>query len=50
MVGESENNLRRAFKEAENNLLAIIFIDEIDLIVPKHGKVHGDMTCTAVSC
>ena len=50
MAGESESNLRKAFKEAEKNSPAIIFIDEIDSIVPKHEKVRGDITCTTVSC
>ena len=39
MVGESESNLRKAFKEVEKNLPAIIFINEIDLIAPKCEKV-----------
>jgi len=34
-VGESESNLRKAFREAEKHSPAIIFIDEIDSIVPK---------------
>ena len=41
MAGESESNLRKAFEEAEKNLPAIIFIDEIDLIVPKCEKVSA---------
>mmetsp|Transcript_30495 Transcript_30495/g.61446 ORF Transcript_30495/g.61446 Transcript_30495/m.61446 type:complete len:514 (+) Transcript_30495:86-1627(+) len=32
MAGESEDNLRKAFAEAEKNAPAIIFIDEIDSI------------------
>jgi SpoVK/Ycf46/Vps4 family AAA+-type ATPase len=35
MAGKSESNLRKAFEEAEKNSPAIIFIDEIDSIVPK---------------
>ncbi|KAI3899839.1 hypothetical protein MKW92_001886 [Papaver armeniacum] len=33
--GESERNLRNAFREAEKNAPSIIFIDEIDSIAPK---------------
>jgi transitional endoplasmic reticulum ATPase len=50
MAGESESNLRKAFEEAEKNCPAIIFIDELDSIAPKHEKVRGDMACTAVGC
>ena len=39
MAGESENNLRKAFEEAEKNAPSIIFIDEIDAIAPKRDKV-----------
>jgi transitional endoplasmic reticulum ATPase len=35
--GESEQNLRNIFKEAEENGPSIIFIDEIDSIAPKRG-------------
>jgi transitional endoplasmic reticulum ATPase len=41
MAGESKNNLRKAFEEAEKNLPAIIFIDEIDSIVPKSKLTEG---------
>jgi transitional endoplasmic reticulum ATPase len=34
-VGEAEENLRKAFEEAEKNIPAIIFIDEIDSIATK---------------
>jgi transitional endoplasmic reticulum ATPase len=50
MAGENESNLRKAFEEAEKNSPAIIFIDEINSIAPKHEKVRGDMPCTAVGC
>ena len=38
MARESESNLRKAFKEAEKNSPAIIFVDEIDSIAPKCAK------------
>jgi transitional endoplasmic reticulum ATPase len=41
--GESEENLRRVFKEAEENAPSIIFIDEIDAIAPKREEVHGEV-------
>jgi len=36
--GGSEENLRSKFEEAEKNVPAIIFIDEIDAIAPKRGE------------
>jgi transitional endoplasmic reticulum ATPase len=41
--GESEENLRRMFKDAEENAPSIIFIDEIDAIAPKREEVHGEV-------
>ena len=41
--GESEENLRRIFKEAIENAPSIIFIDEIDSIAPKREEVTGDV-------
>ena len=41
MAGESEDNLRKAFTEAEKNAPSIIFIDEIDSIAPKRDKVKA---------
>ncbi|MGK0208969.1 MAG: transitional endoplasmic reticulum ATPase [Patescibacteria group bacterium] len=38
--GGSEENLRAKFEEAQKNLPAIIFIDEIDAIAPKRGESH----------
>ncbi|KAJ0793023.1 putative vesicle-fusing ATPase [Helianthus annuus] len=43
LAGESESNLRKAFKEAEKNAPSIIFIDEIDLIAPKREKTNGEV-------
>lgn len=40
LAGESEQNLRKAFEEAEKNAPSIIFIDEIDSIAPKRDKVR----------
>jgi len=41
--GESEENLRKVFKEAEDNAPSIIFIDEIDAIAPKREEVTGEV-------
>ena len=41
--GESEENLRRVFKEAIENAPSIIFIDEIDSIAPKREEVSGEV-------
>jgi len=41
--GQSEENLRNKFDEAEKNPPAIIFIDELDSIAPKRGEVHGEV-------
>ncbi len=41
--GESEENLRRVFKEAIENAPSIIFIDEIDSIAPKREEVTGEV-------
>ena len=49
MAGEAESNLRRAFEEAEKNSPAIIFIDEIDSIVPKRDKTNGEVERRTVS-
>src|SRR5207247_2593290 len=39
--GQSEENLRDMFKQAEENAPSIIFIDEIDSIAPKRDEVTG---------
>ena len=41
--GQSEENLRKIFKEAQENAPAIIFIDEIDSISPKREEVQGEV-------
>jgi len=41
--GQSEENLRKVFKEAQENAPAIIFIDEIDAIAPKREETKGDV-------
>jgi len=41
--GQSEENLREIFDEAEKNAPSIIFIDEIDSIAPKRDEVSGEM-------
>jgi transitional endoplasmic reticulum ATPase len=41
--GQSEENLRNKFEEAEKNHPSIIFIDELDSIAPKRGEVHGEV-------
>jgi transitional endoplasmic reticulum ATPase len=41
--GQSEENLRKKFEEAEKNAPAIIFFDEIDAIASKREEVHGEV-------
>ena len=41
--GESEENLREVFKEAEESAPSIVFIDEVDSIAPKRDEVHGEV-------
>lgn len=41
--GQSEENLRNVFKEAQEKSPSIIFIDEIDSIAPKRGETQGDV-------
>jgi len=41
--GQSEENLRNTFEEAEKNAPAIIFIDEIDAIAPKREESRGEV-------
>ncbi|MBW2981049.1 CDC48 family AAA ATPase [Candidatus Woesearchaeota archaeon] len=41
--GQSEENLRKKFEEAEKNAPSIIFIDEIDAIAPKREEIKGEV-------
>ncbi len=41
--GQSEENIREIFKEAQENAPSIIFIDEIDSIAPKRDEVTGEV-------
>ena len=43
MAGQAEENLRKAFTEAEANQPSIIFIDEIDSIAPNREKTNGEV-------
>jgi transitional endoplasmic reticulum ATPase len=47
--GESEQNLRKVFEEAEKNAPSIIFIDEVDAIAPKREEVTGEVERRVVS-
>ncbi len=41
--GQSEENIRKKFEEAEKNAPAIIFIDEIDAIATKREETKGEV-------
>ncbi len=41
--GQSEENIRKKFEEAEKNAPAIIFIDEIDAIASKREETRGEV-------
>ncbi len=47
--GQSEENLRKIFEDAEKNAPAIIFIDELDAIAPKREEVTGEVEKRIVS-
>lgn len=47
--GQSEENLRDVFKQAQENAPSIIFIDEIDSIAPKREEVTGEVEKRLVS-
>ena len=41
--GQSEENLREMFKQAEESAPSIVFIDEIDSIAPSRDEVSGEV-------
>lgn len=41
--GGSESNLRLAFKAAEEVILSIIFIADLDAIISEHAKAHNPL-------
>ncbi len=41
--GQSEENLRKKFEEAEKNAPSIVFIDEVDAIAPKREESKGEV-------
>ncbi|MFH0829806.1 MAG: CDC48 family AAA ATPase [Candidatus Aenigmatarchaeota archaeon] len=47
--GQSEENLRKVFDDAEKNAPSIIFIDEVDSIAPKREEVTGEVERRVVS-
>jgi len=47
--GQSEENLRNVFKDAQENAPSIIFIDEIDAIAPSREEVSGEVEKRVVS-
>jgi transitional endoplasmic reticulum ATPase len=47
--GQTEENLRKVFDEAEKSAPSIIFIDEIDAIAPKREQVTGEVERRTVS-
>ncbi|CAF2772864.1 unnamed protein product [Rotaria sp. Silwood2] len=49
LAGEFESNLRKEFEEAKKNSRAIIFIDELDVIAPKHKIKYGIVQRSFVS-
>ena len=47
--GQTEENLRKIFDEAEKNSPSIIFVDEIDAVAPKREEVTGEVERRTVS-
>jgi len=41
--GQSEENIRKKFEEAEKNSPSIIFLDEIDSLAPRREEVRGEV-------
>jgi len=41
--GQSEENIRKIFEEAEKSAPSIIFIDEIDSLAPKRDETYGEV-------
>ncbi|MBI4177372.1 MAG: AAA family ATPase [Candidatus Aenigmarchaeota archaeon] len=41
--GQSEENLRKIFEDAEKNAPSVVFIDEVDAIAPKREEVTGEV-------
>lgn len=41
--GQSEQNLRKVFQDAQEKTPSIIFIDELDSIAPKRSEVQGEV-------
>ncbi len=48
-VGESEEKIRKVFRDAEESAPSIVFIDEIDAIAPKRGETTGEVEKRMVS-
>jgi len=49
LYGQSDENIRKAFREAKENTPSIIFIDEIDAIAPKREETTGEVERRIVS-
>jgi len=47
--GQTEENLRKVFDDAEKNAPSIIFIDEIDALAPKREETTGEVERRTVS-
>ncbi len=47
--GQTEENLRKIFEDAEKSAPSIIFFDEIDAIAPKREEVSGEVEKRTVS-